>query len=855
MKFVVNDPRLGKHLKQWAKDRELFVGKFYFWRAGSMEQRSVSGLVRSMITQLSLAFPGLFQDSIARFSGLLRSWTDKKLYEALRNLIQQHKSRLKVCIFIDGLDELEGDLEGLFQPFEDLVQLDSVKVCVSSRPEPALISKFSSCPKLRLQDFNWRDIQRFTQAELSRSIYFRRLRDEEVERTQYQGRTGCDDGIEKRDGPPKRPLKHSKLVRDICVKSEGVFLWSALAVSDIKKGLTNRDTLETLFRRLENLDGSLSGLFMQFIARIDEVYRVESATTLKIMMLNARMGFGNLALLQIAAVQEPDLVASLKRFATEDTAPEKCLSDLLQAFEDLRIHLVGKTAGLTTITGTLVPSASSTKSDLIHSLDNILGSNCTIRFVHRSVLDFLSENECARNFLAGCTMPDESCYSLLGTATITCFSVSFHICNELDDYISMKNPWRYLRKILHILRFCPDREFHSLDFRSLLNQLEIILADCIMRSNPFNMPIIHDVTNESIDYLIRLAWSACQNGLQLSIAVKCWLSLRYEERQVFEETWKGYRGKASILATFLLGAAVHTFVGGAGSRGTDFIIRALEHGADPNAKRCINKWGTICFYSGWELFLRHYVPSQPLLENTEPTSFAEPLRYFLSHGADKEQDFNVDVHICTNNSDRWIVMLRVRSYKYLEQYTRVAPVDKALLDENYAPCMEKSKPPDPTENGAALHALAECTEKYVERVLSIDKFRSSSLFEEPASEKESAAITRALAESRKTFRKDPVVDCLRDIFQARSAVSANTDPSRMTTEMAESFSHEDSQQDEDDDKATNEDKGNVKEKDQNRDEEGNEYLTKPRIIETWRPRTLEGLVEETQEICVDRGFI
>ena len=77
----------------------------------------------------------------------------------------------RLCIFIDGLDEFEGD----FQQQIDLVALlvgashsPGTKICVSSRSYPVSQDAFVNYPQLRLERYTRRDIQIYITDELSK---------------------------------------------------------------------------------------------------------------------------------------------------------------------------------------------------------------------------------------------------------------------------------------------------------------------------------------------------------------------------------------------------------------------------------------------------------------------------------------------------------------------------------------------------------------------------------------------------------------------------------------------------------------------------------------------------------------
>ena len=88
----------------------------------------------------------------------------------IRALIQQCQlESLRVCLFLDGLDEFEGDGNDqtpLVQLIQELVQNDRIKAVVSSRPEPLFNEYLSAYQSLRLQDLNRKDIEEYVKGRL-----------------------------------------------------------------------------------------------------------------------------------------------------------------------------------------------------------------------------------------------------------------------------------------------------------------------------------------------------------------------------------------------------------------------------------------------------------------------------------------------------------------------------------------------------------------------------------------------------------------------------------------------------------------------------------------------------------------
>jgi hypothetical protein len=84
------------------------------------------------------------------------------LQEAFRRWVAVLPNLSKVCFFIDGLDEYDGDCEEVTQLFKDIsARSSNIKICVSSRPWVVFDEAFTRLPTLRLQDLTFDDIQAY----------------------------------------------------------------------------------------------------------------------------------------------------------------------------------------------------------------------------------------------------------------------------------------------------------------------------------------------------------------------------------------------------------------------------------------------------------------------------------------------------------------------------------------------------------------------------------------------------------------------------------------------------------------------------------------------------------------------
>ena len=83
-----------------------------------------------------------------------------ELETSFEKLLQQDQITFKLCLFISGLDEYEGDENEIAELFGEISRLPHVKSCVSSRPHLVFHDAFEGHPGLRLEDFTYPDIER-----------------------------------------------------------------------------------------------------------------------------------------------------------------------------------------------------------------------------------------------------------------------------------------------------------------------------------------------------------------------------------------------------------------------------------------------------------------------------------------------------------------------------------------------------------------------------------------------------------------------------------------------------------------------------------------------------------------------
>ena len=263
MKYICNHPRTGDLMQAFADGHKLLVCKFYFWSSGTPLQRSQEGLLRSLLFELcrqDSALASVVSPSRPPFAALEDqypgSWDRVTLLACLRKLASTTLEDRRFYFFIDGLDEYEGEGVELAEALSELGKIPNVKICLSSRRRNEFQQYFgqNAGQHLILHDHTTKDIEAYVRERLRAHPRFLEF---------------CETHTE---------AQH--LLEKITERAEGVFLWVALVVRSLARGLTNSDSVEDLDRRLQELPDDLDQFFTVMIRSIDKTYHEDSASLL-----------------------------------------------------------------------------------------------------------------------------------------------------------------------------------------------------------------------------------------------------------------------------------------------------------------------------------------------------------------------------------------------------------------------------------------------------------------------------------------------------------------------------------------------------------------------------------------------
>ncbi|KAL1873205.1 hypothetical protein Daus18300_004025 [Diaporthe australafricana] len=242
--------RCRTYLEDWADGKTLVVASFYFWASGSHIEASQRGLIQTLLYQLLQQSPDIIPMVIPKI------WESACLF----GLSDQHWSNSDwICLFVDGLDEFEGNPKKLLEQLKQLIQLPNVKLCVSSRPWLVFEDAFNQKPTLMLQNLTYTDLRHFVVSEFDSNEGFKRLQ-------------------------IRDPSYAHELMDNITDKASGVFLWVKLVVKSLLAGLTYDDRISDLKRRLDALPADLEKLYVAILDDLDPFYFEHASQYFKLMM-------------------------------------------------------------------------------------------------------------------------------------------------------------------------------------------------------------------------------------------------------------------------------------------------------------------------------------------------------------------------------------------------------------------------------------------------------------------------------------------------------------------------------------------------------------------------------------------
>lgn len=372
----------------WDSGVDLVTCSFFFWTLGTSLQKNYVGFLRSLLYQIAEQREDLIPimagqnvmpggTSYSHEAVRVHAWTKERLDDALKRFLSNKPSSIRVCFFIDGLDEFVGDEDLLLETLRLLSGTSRTHVCVSSRPEQIFRQGFAQSPRLRLQDLNHRDIEKTTKDRLGATL---------------AGKF------------PHLPIVVDQFVEDVISRSEGIFLWTELIMKDLQIGARNSDNLQELRERFDLMPDTIEGLYRHMLGRLEGRYRQEAARYFQLLVACAD--------LEDLGILKSSPITLLHCACAEGNAWSKVLSHDFVYFQcsefhdscrDLETRILTRCAGLIEISEPRESISEWIRIETVEGgYDTVPNSQeassvaCflrEIRFIHKTVIEFLQRHE------------------------------------------------------------------------------------------------------------------------------------------------------------------------------------------------------------------------------------------------------------------------------------------------------------------------------------------------------------------------------------------------------------------------------------------------------------------------------
>ncbi|KEY71726.1 hypothetical protein S7711_02953 [Stachybotrys chartarum IBT 7711] len=371
MKYIADHPATLHHLDHWRPGAQLI--SHYFWKIGSKGQNSMQGLLATLIYSILSKNRTLIDKIYNTPSWNYESketpfdWSLGEMEELFLTLLPEIPK--PICVFIDGLDETcdaDGPAKLLDFVFR-LVQIDHIKVCVSSRAEWPFVQRLRHARKLLVQDLTLPDMRVYVRKRLHRPME----------------RSGMSP-------------KFNAMILDVLThKSSGVFLWLELATRSIMSGMEKGDSESEIRARLDALPIALEALYQDMWARLNDdilVYRARAAEYFRLSMLNTPPFIVNPRSRKLTEHLSGNIHSFMLRRGLNTG---KALAEVDQRWPYFREH------------------AERTADDIrkrcagLLEVDDFSGHDvhpnwwlwCQVRFFHRTAHDFLAETDFGQDLL------------------------------------------------------------------------------------------------------------------------------------------------------------------------------------------------------------------------------------------------------------------------------------------------------------------------------------------------------------------------------------------------------------------------------------------------------------------------
>lgn len=412
MKFLACERRTRDELSFWStsKGKTLILASFFFWNSGTPLQRSLEGLYRGILWEILRQRPSLIpmvfpttwsSPSTTKPYATPQPLTMDVLESAMGLLFSSEavSSSHRLCLFLDGLDEYEGD----YWKFAKTIgrwaaSSKDVKFCLSSRPYGAFMRHFAvnEARHLKLHELTRNDMYSFVADQLRQDERYTAIEDE-------IGR-------------------NIELLTAVVDRADGVFLWVRLVTEELLRGMGDSCSIRQLIGKLESIPVGLENMFQRMLDSIDRTDQQRAAEMFLTMTVDGA-GIGRKLFVQSIMddlADDPRLADSL---LSGNVGPYLSPADCVAKCHTAGSRAIARCKGLVEVT---------------HVADQLPRCH-QLNFMHRTVGDFFQQADVhtrLRSAVGDLCFHRRLCHALLG-----CFKfISPDQSLECPDYGPHRRP-------------------------------------------------------------------------------------------------------------------------------------------------------------------------------------------------------------------------------------------------------------------------------------------------------------------------------------------------------------------------------------------------------------------------------
>lgn len=254
------------------------TAKFFFFQRGSSIQKSLEGLLRSILFQILSTTEELAElllpSWLKRNAAFGQEWSPIYLDSAWAQILEQKLLQLRITLFLDALDEYEGPADKAARFVENAANQPSssmtqVRICFASRPWDVFSDRFSKCPGFRMETHTRSDVESYVRGKMQSHEAMRMLLNSSEATERASAR---------------------RLVSRILDQARGVFIWVKLVLENLLDARTEGAELEELDKIITSLPDELEDLYAALLARVKvQGYHREAYAMLELLVRAPRL--------------------------------------------------------------------------------------------------------------------------------------------------------------------------------------------------------------------------------------------------------------------------------------------------------------------------------------------------------------------------------------------------------------------------------------------------------------------------------------------------------------------------------------------------------------------------------------